>query len=543
MRIFGRNLSLSRVSAAIFGSGLVPAAQKAAVTPIGLRDLWGSVRESFAGAWQRNIMIDNRESILAFSAVYACVTRIANDISKLRVMLTDLQPDGTWKEVDAISPYWKVLKKPNRYQNRIQFLTDWLCMKLIYGNSYVLKERDDRGIVRAMYVLDSRRVTPLVTLEGSVYYQLSNDTLAGLQTGATVPASEIIHDRCPTLWHPLCGVPPIYACARSATQGNRIQNNSATFFDNMSRPSGILTAPGLIDDPTAARLKQEWEQNFGGGNLGRLAVAGNDLKYQPITIPAEQAQLIEQLKWTVEDVARAFCVPLYKINGGAIPTSNNVEALEQQYYTGCLQILIESIELCLDEGLALPGTYGTRLDLDGLLRMDSTAQIDFLEKAVKGVMSADEARRKINLPPTPGGKAVLSQQQNFSLEALAKRDAMADPFGTAPAPAPAPAPPAPAPGVADEAQAAADAAAKAAADSADQVAALTAVLAASDLSRKEEMAAQKAAFDAFMASLPGVVSEIAKSAVPAPQRAIDAVSEEEAKALIESIRKGLEVAA
>lgn len=429
MKVFGMALRLPR------------RAQKAAVTPLSLRDVWGRILEPFAGAWQRNIEIDNKESILAFSAVYACVTRIATDIAKLRIMLTTLNEDGTWTEVGE-SPYWKALKKPNRYQNRIQFLIDWLCMKLMYGNVYVLKEREPgRGIVRAMYVLDSRRVKPLVTEDGGVYYQISSDYLAGLPQGVTVPASEIIHDRCPALWHPLCGVPPLYACARSATQGNRIQTNSATFFDNMSRPSGILTAPGLIDDVTAVRLKQEWEQNFGGGNLGRLAVAGNDLKYQQITIPAEQAQLIQQLNWTVEDVARAFGMPLYKINSGPVPTSNNVEALEQQYYTGCLQILIESIELCLDEGLELPKGYGTRLDLDGLLRMDSTAQIDFLEKAVKGIMSSNEARKKLNLPPTPGGAAVLSQQQNFSLEALAKRDASADPFGkqaTAPAPTPAP---------------------------------------------------------------------------------------------------------
>lgn len=428
MKVFGMELRLPR------------RAQKAAVAPLSLRDVWGRVLEPFAGAWQRNISIDNKESILAFSAVYACVTRIATDIAKLRIILTELKDDGTWAEVGE-SPYWKALKKPNRYQNRIQFLIDWLCMKLMYGNVYVLKEREPgRGIVRAMYVLDSRRVKPLVTEDGGVYYQISSDYLAGLPQGVTVPASEIIHDRCPALWHPLCGVPPLYACARSATQGNRIQTNSATFFDNMSRPSGILTAPGLIDDVTAVRLKQEWEQNFGGGNLGRLAVAGNDLKYQQITIPAEQAQLIQQLNWTVEDVARAFGMPLYKINSGPVPTSNNVEALEQQYYTGCLQILIESIELCLDEGLELPKGYGTRLDLDGLLRMDSTAQIDFLEKAVKGIMSANEARKKLNLPPTPGGKSVLSQQQNYSLEALAKRDASDDPFGKqAAAPAPAPA--------------------------------------------------------------------------------------------------------
>jgi phage portal protein BeeE len=51
-----------------------------------------------------------------------------------------------------------------------------------------------------------------------------------------------------TFWHPLVGVTPIYACGAAATQGSRIQANSAKFFENMSRPSGQLTAPGEISE-------------------------------------------------------------------------------------------------------------------------------------------------------------------------------------------------------------------------------------------------------------------------------------------------------
>lgn len=425
---------MARDLAAVFRAGVNALTTKAAVTPLSRRDVWGPVRESFAGAWQRNVVVDNRECILAFSAVYACVTRIANDIGKLRIKLVEQQADRTWLEVPQPSPFWPVLRKPNRYQTRCQFLREWLLMKLLYGNAYVLKERDGRGIVVAMYVLDSRRVKPLVTPDGGVYCQISSDHLARLPTGVTVPSSEVIHDRGPTLFHPLCGVSPIFACGASATQGNRIQANSAKFFENMSRPSGHLTAPGTIDEATAARLKADFEANFGGGNLGRLLVTGDGLKYEPMTIPADDAQLIEQLRWTVEDVARAFAMPLYKIGAGPVPTSNNVEALQQQYYTDCLQVLIEDIEICLDEGLRLtevPGrTMGTELDLDGLLRMDSEGLHRTLGDSVKaGVMAPNEARLRINLPPTLGGETPYLQQQNYSLEALAKRDAQNDPFG------------------------------------------------------------------------------------------------------------------
>jgi phage portal protein BeeE len=58
-----------------------------------------------------------------------------------------------------------------------------------------------------------------------------------------------------------------------------------------------------------------------------------------------------------------------------------------------------------------------------------------------GIRAPDEARARLNLPPVPGGKYPYLQQQNFSLEALAKRDAQEDPFGMKPKPEPV-APPA-----------------------------------------------------------------------------------------------------
>lgn len=412
--------------------------------------LWGWVRESFAGAWQQGVQISPLASILGFSPVYACASRIAADIAKLGLQLMERTDQGVWQPATKLSPWWSTVRKPNGYQNRIQFVELWILSKLLYGNTYALKQRDERGVVRRLFLLDPRRVTPLVTPEGDVYYSLSQDHLARVGAGVTVPASEIIHDRGPCLWHPLVGISPLYACALAASQGMRIQEHGEIFFRNMSRPSGMLTAPGTIDETTAVRLKADFERNYSGGNIGRLFVAGDALKYEAMTVPAEAAQLIEQLKWTVEDVARAFAMPLYKIGAGPMPTANNVQALQQQYHSDCLQVHIEALEMCLDEGLDLPDGLRVECDLDGLLRMDSLTLVDVLTKAVGGaLMSPDEARLKMNLPPTPGGRAVYLQQQNYSLAALAKRDARDDPFGSAsPAPAPAapqPAPPAPAP--------------------------------------------------------------------------------------------------
>lgn len=426
MRIFG--IEIRRVKAQL---ALVPS------TAVG--GWFGGIRESFAGAFQRNVTIDAPRNILAFSAVFSCVTGIASDIAKLRIKLVEEDEDEICTEL-KVSPFLPVLRKPNRYQNRIQFVAQWIVSKLLYGNAYALKQRDARGVVVALYLLDAQRVKVLVAEDGGVYYELALDHLSGLRKTVTVPASEIIHDIMVALWHPLVGISPIYACGVSATMGNRIQANSTKFFDNMSRPSGMLSAPGSISTEVATRLKAEWDANFSGTNIGRTAVLGDGLKYEAMTIPAEQAQLIEQLKWTVEDVARCFHYPLFKL-GGPVPPGSSVESLRQVYYSDCLQGLIESLELALDEGLALPTDYYTVVDLDGLLRMDTAARYEATEKAIRaGWLAPNEARARENMKPVKGGESPMIQQQNFSLAALAKRDTSDDPFGTKQAPAPVAAP-------------------------------------------------------------------------------------------------------
>jgi HK97 family phage portal protein len=239
-----------------------------------------------------------------------------------------------------------------------------------------------------------------------------------------VPAKEVIHDIYFAPYHPLCGISPIQACGLAATQGLEIQRSSTRFFQRGAKPAGVLTAPGHINEDTARRLKDYWEENFTGENAGRTAVLGDGLKYEPMIVNPHDAQLIDQLKWTAETVCSAFHVPAHLVGIGQPPTYNNIEALNQQYYSQCLQSLIENIELLLDEGLELPKPYGTEFDLDDLLRMDTATKVKAAADALKaGGMSPNEARKRyFDLGPTEGGESPYLQVQNYSLSALAKRD-------------------------------------------------------------------------------------------------------------------------
>lgn len=244
MRLFG--LTITREKA--HGSMMRPDARAG---------WWPLIKESFPGAWQQNVEV-KFDSVLSNHAVFACQTLIASDIAKLRVKLVKFdEADGIWTETKnpAYSP---VLRKPNPWQNRIQFFENWLLSKLQRGNAYILKQRDLRGVVVKLYVLDPTLVQPLIASNGDVFYELNTDHLTGVTERVVVPAREIIHDRFNCLFHPLVGLSPIFAGGLAAMQGLAIQNNATLFFQNGSQPGGILTAPGAIGDETAARLKAHW---------------------------------------------------------------------------------------------------------------------------------------------------------------------------------------------------------------------------------------------------------------------------------------------
>ncbi len=395
------------------------------------------VHEPFTGAWQKNIKYEGKESLLRYSAIYAAVTGIASDIGKLRIKLCEDKGDGVWREVKNNKPWLPVLRKPNNYQNRIEFLEQWMLSKLLAGNAYILKERNDmRGIVTGMHVLDPFAVRPIVLPDGAVYYQVATDWLAGLEGSDFVPASEMIHDRMPALWHPLVGVPPLYACVLSGTLGSSILKHATKLFDGRALPGGSLEVPGDPTDEEVKAIKKRIDEGYSGDNAGKVLVLTSGMKFNSIDLmTAQHAQLAEQLKLTVEDISRAYHYPMFKL-GGPVPTlAGNVEAVITTYYTDCLQTLIEKCELCLDEGLELDLYTGTELDLEGLMRMDTTGMYEANTKAVGGGwMKPNEARNKANLEPVTGGDSPYLQQQNYSLAALAKRDS-GDPFAKPQAPA------------------------------------------------------------------------------------------------------------
>lgn len=402
--------------------------------PVNGGDVWHTIHEPFTGAWQRNEEIEvSKNDQMRHHAVFACVSLITRDIGKLKIK--------TKRKVDGVSQVCTscvipLLAKPNDFQNWQQFAEAWATSKATSGNTYVWKVRNIYGEVWKLQILNPERTKPLVDPTGNVFYQVRKDRLFDLDEDVVFPASEIIHDRFNCFYHPLVGLSPIVACALSASQGISIQRNAQAFFANASRPSGILVAPGSISETTGKELKDNWDRNYSGMGNGRTAVLGDGMNYVPISVAANDAQLVEQLKMSGEIVCTAFSVPAFKVGLAPLP-SGKVSDHNDIYYSDCLQHYIESIETLLNQHLDLEDDVEVEFDLKALLRMDSGSQMAFLKEGIgAAILSPNEARAELGYAAVSGGESPMIQQQNYSLAAIAKRDGSADPFAKAPAPTP-----------------------------------------------------------------------------------------------------------
>lgn len=393
---------------------------------------WVRVFDWRPGAWQADAEFDagNTPDPLLHSATYACIRAIATDIAKLWPRLLIQVASGIWQDHKAAA-YSPLLRKPNQFQVWAEFITQWLVSLLTVGNTYVLLWRDARGVVSRMNVLDPNKVAVYIGADGSVWYGVTRDPLLTPEKEAMlyVPATEIIHHKYMPLVHPLIGSTPLAVASLSAITARRQVNSNDKLYAGGLIPPGVIEVPEEMTQAQVTEASTRWAEFRA---QGKTAILDGGLKYTPLQPKSVDMQAIELLKWNAQDVCIAFGVPAWRAGVEPMPSlGSNPEVAELTYHSQTLQHLIEMIEQLLDVGLSLPSYLAVELDVAALKRMDSTSRYAVYKNAVSaGVMTPNEARKAENMPPVAGGDSCYLQQQNYSLEALAKRDAQDDPFGT-----------------------------------------------------------------------------------------------------------------
>lgn len=378
----------------------------------------GIIREPFAGAWQRGLSITPAEP-LQNPAVFACISMISGDIGKLRPVL-QRKRGGIWQDAETNLP---ILETPNSVQTRNAFYAQWVSYLLTRGNAYAIIKQDSAGQPVELRLIDPVRVQTLVSAGGDVFYKVGCDDWAGIQQESVLPARSVIHHVINPLFHPLVGLSPLYAAALSGDFGEAARQTALKEYSNTARPGGIITAPGSVNTDKLRAIKDAWEGGYSGDNRGRTAVLADGMEFKSIEAASmTDAELINVLKLTTDQICGCYGVFSWMINNGSMPNYNGSSTGQQFYYQRTLQRYIEEMESLLAKAFSFGANKRVSFDTSTLLRLAPAEQMAVVAQGVGGsILSPNEARLQLNLPPVLGGDQPLAQQQYYSLASIAGR--------------------------------------------------------------------------------------------------------------------------
>lgn len=329
------------------------------------------------------------------SAVFACVNLISNTIASLPFNLYRETEQGTILQGGFLNDL--VSRRPNESYNSFNFRKAMLTQLLLRGNAYVLPMRSGANL-SGLELIDTELVQ-IDTTSGVLKYKVY------LTTGVTMnlDADQIIHIKYWT-FDGINGVSPIVYAKEIIGSSMAATAHMGGFYGNGGMPKGVLQLQGTIKDPDRIKaIGSQWDQ-LNKENKGRTAVLTEGAEYKPVAANFQESQLIESLKFSVEEICRLYSVPPHKIGHmeGA-GYANSIEAQNAQFVSDCIRPLVEAIEMEFSNKL-LNGNRRFVMDLKALMRGDIQTEV---QRNVSywniGAMSANEIRRTEGLPPIEGG--------------------------------------------------------------------------------------------------------------------------------------------
>ncbi len=360
------------------------------------------------------------------AVVEACCQAYAQTLAMCPLEHTRDRPDNGRDHLTD-SPVSRVLRSPNEHQTRSDLILNLVDSLEKTGNAYLWL--GDRGIgeavPRSLHLLNPRTTRAYRVEDGEVFYGISNDlwnTFTDIDMQAIAPARDIAHFKLHTPRDMLVGESPIRAAAASVATANAIQVNQANFFSNMSRPSGVLSAQMKLDAGQMKAMREAFDEQAKDINAGKIPILGGGLKWEPLTINSQDSELMTALRFTVEDIARAFRVPTPLIGGLENATLNNAETLVNFWLASGLGFAMTHVELVFEKAFQLPPGEHLNFDEKVLMRPDFKARIEaYGESTTKGIHAPNEVRKFEGLPAAKGGDEPRVQQQVVPLSYAAEK--------------------------------------------------------------------------------------------------------------------------
>ena len=337
------------------------------------------------------------DTSLQLSAVFRAVALISGHIAMLPLVL---RREGSHKRVEK-HPLYRLFKRPNRWQNGLEWRQMLMGHLLLRGNAYNEIVDNSRGEVTELIPLhpDRTKIEPLKN--GNWRYRVTDAD----GTDRTLQRGQVWHLRSMSA-NGITGVSVIECARESIGLGLSAQSYGARFFANDAKPTGgWISFPGKFADAAArTAFRESIQRAQGGANHGKTMVLEHGMEYHEIGINNKDSQFLESRKFQISDIARWFGVPPHKLADLDRATFSNIEQQALEYVNDCLLIWAEIWEAGIEDVLLFDDEkIEAELDFSRLLRGDSQSRYGNHAKAIaSGWMTRNEARAAEGLQPLPG---------------------------------------------------------------------------------------------------------------------------------------------
>ena len=356
----------------------------------------------------------NAATALEYAPVLAAVRLIAESVGQLPVHLFERSGDDRRRAEDH--PLERLLTcQPAPWVTPFAFKTDLTAALLLHGEAFALVSRASDGRILELVPLPHGAVTvdPASDLMPSYFLTLANGTRRPLERG------EVFHLRGLGIF-PNQGLSLVQVGRDAIALGIALNRHAAQIMARGARPSGVVTLAGRVSDPVLTRLRESVRTRHAGQSAGDTMILEEGAKFEPLTFSSVDIEFQAMREFQVAEVSRIFRVPLSLLSEMSRVTHANAESLGQQFLSltllPYLRLWSETIARDLLTEAEQPRFYAEFTT--GALEMANLGErIDALCKSVAGgLMTADEARGRENLPPQGGEAAKLRFPLNTGSE-------------------------------------------------------------------------------------------------------------------------------
>jgi len=339
----------------------------------------------------------NHNKALKLSAFYNGVDQISNDIAKIPFAV--YQKENGNRVSRSNHPAHNIIaNEPNSLMTSFIFRKTMATSVLLRGNGLAKINTDTTGKPISTDFINWDRVKDIRIKEGVLMYDV---------TGYAQPllASEVLHFKNFT-HNGIVGVSVITNAAQQLNLAIDVQEFSATNFQNKGVRQGIIEGEKQYNPAAKQMITSSVKEALAQKDATRVAVLDEGMKWKAITITPQEAQIIEQSRFSIEDIARWLNIAPHKIKSLQQSTNNNIEQQSLDHVSDTIQPHITNFEQEYAKKLFLPSEtkngFYVRGNIDVLLRADIKSRGEYLSKMVySGIFSRNEARRKEDMNDGP----------------------------------------------------------------------------------------------------------------------------------------------